>query len=205
MIWQEIGEQAKDLDTEFALIYEQVHSINILVNKLLQFARPEEFAGHVGTHAPDAVIDDTLPLVQHLLGKSEINLERIGESQREVAINRTELQQILINLIVNAIQAMPNGGTLRIEIRDEQLAQQRGVLIAISDTGIGMPPDTLARIFDPFFTTKKAEGTGLGLSISQELVSRSGGRIWAESETGKGTEFFIFLESSEGATTHECI
>ncbi len=198
VIHESLGAEAEPLEVEFSLVFEQVHRINTLVNKLLQFARPEEFAGHVGTHAPDAVIDDTLPLVQHLLGKSEISLERVGESQREVAINRTELQQILINLIVNAIQAMPNGGTLRIEIRDEQLAQQRGVLIVISDTGIGMPPDTLARIFDPFFTTKKAEGTGLGLSISQKLVLRSGGRIWVESEAGKGTEFFIFLESSEG-------
>jgi signal transduction histidine kinase len=197
VIHESLGAKARPLKTEFSLVFEQVHRINTLVNKLLQFARPEEFAGNVGAHCPNEVIDDTLPLVQHLLGKSDISLERRADSIGEVSINRTELQQILINLIVNAIQAMPDGGVLRIETEDHLLEQKRGVLITVSDTGPGIEPDILARIFDPFFTTKKAEGTGLGLSITQELVSRSGGRLWAESEVGRGARFFIFLESLE--------
>ncbi len=196
VIYEGVGEAAIPLKPEFSLIYEQVHRINIMVNKLLQFARPEEFAGTVSAHSPDAAIEDTMPLVQHLLGKSEIQLSLSLACAHHVAINRTELQQVLINLIINAIQAMPGGGVLSISTKDFELEAQTGVLITIADTGSGMPPEVLDKIFDPFFTTKKAEGTGLGLSITQKLVSRSGGKIWAESRIGNGTTFYIFLEST---------
>jgi len=197
VIHESLGPQAAALKTEFSLVFEQVHRINTLVNKLLQFARPEEFAGNVGAHSPNEVINDTLPLVQHLLSKVNIELTQALDSAREVAINRTELQQVLINLIVNAIQAMPNGGELAIKTEDHAFESRAGVLITLSDTGVGMPAAVLAQIFDPFFTTKKAEGTGLGLSITQKLVSRSGGEIWVESTEGLGTTFYIFLEEAE--------
>ncbi len=196
VIYDGLGENAEPLNTEFTLVYQQVHRINTLVNKLLQFARPEEFAGSASTHSPNDVINDTLPLVQHLLNKGEIQLDLTLESTRKVSINQTELQQVLVNLIVNAIQAMPSGGDLTITTKDHQLDQQTGVLITISDTGVGMPPEIANRVFDPFFTTKKAEGTGLGLSISQKLISRAGGQIWLDSERGKGTQFTIFVVSN---------
>ncbi len=197
VIHESLGPQAAALETEFSLVFEQVHRINTLVNKLLQFARPEEFAGNVGAHSPNEVINDTLPLVQHLFSKVNIELTQALDCTRELAINRTELQQVLINLIVNAIQAMPNGGELAISTKDHQFESRAGVLITIADTGVGMPPKVVAQIFDPFFTTKKAEGTGLGLSITQKLVSRSGGEIWVESNEGLGTTFYIFLEEAE--------
>ncbi len=196
VIYEGVGAAAVPLKPEFSLIYEQVHRINTLVNKLLQFARPEEFAGTVSAHSPDGVIEDTLPLVQHLLSKADIELAIGLESTRRVAINRTELQQVLINLIINAIQAMPKGGVLSISSEDHKLDEQAGVLITLTDTGLGMAPEVLDKIFDPFFTTKKAEGTGLGLSITQKLVSRSGGKIWVESDIDKGTTFYVFLETS---------
>ncbi len=193
VIWQEIGEQAKELDTEFALIYEQVHSINILVNKLLQFARPEEYAGVVDYHIPNEVIEDCLPLVQHLMTKTDISLELELHADRAVAMNRTELQQVLINLIVNAIHAMPKGGELRLRTHNQNDKDSAGVLIEVADTGSGMPPEVLKSVFDPFFTTKQAEGTGLGLSISQKLITRAGGHISACSDVGVGTSFSIWL------------
>lgn len=196
VIYEGIGDAAVPLKPEFSLIYEQVHRINTMVNKLLQFARPEEFAGTVSAHSPDTAIEDTMPLVQHLFSKSDIQLSLSLSSDQQVAINRTELQQVLINLIINALQAMPNGGVLSISTKDHKLVAQDGVLITISDTGLGMPPEVLGKIFDPFFTTKKAEGTGLGLSITQKLISRSGGKIWAESQLEQGTSFFIFLEAA---------
>ena len=195
VIYDGLGENAEPLKTEFTLVYQQVHRINTLVNKLLQFARPEEFAGTAGTHSPNDVINDTLPLVQHLLNTGEIQLGLTLESAREVSINQTELQQVLVNLIVNAIQAMPNGGDLTITTKDQQMDQQSGVLITITDTGCGMPPEVADKVFDPFFTTKKAEGTGLGLSITQKLISRAGGQIWLDSEHGRGTQFNIFVVS----------
>ena len=197
VIWQEIGEQAKDLDTEFALIYEQVHSINILVNKLLQFARPEEYAGVVDYHIPNEVIEDCLPLVQHLMTKTDIALELELHADRAVAMNRTELQQVLINLIVNAIHAMPKGGELRLCTHNQNDNDISGVLIEVADTGSGMPPEVLKSVFDPFFTTKQAEGTGLGLSISQKLITRAGGHISACSDVGIGTRFSIWLPAAD--------
>ncbi len=192
VIHETLGPHATPLKTEFSLVFEQVHRINTLVNKLLQFARPEEFAGNAGSHSPNDVIEDTLPLVQHLLSKVNINLKQALNCTQDVTINRTELQQVFINLIVNAIQAMPSGGVLEIATVD----QDSEVLISIADSGVGIEPEVIEHIFDPFFTTKKAEGTGLGLSITQKLIERAGGRISVDSRIGHGTRFNVFLDSA---------
>jgi len=196
VIRQEVGDDT-GLDTEFGLIYEQVHSVNVLVSKLLQFARPEEYAGFVEHHVPDEVINDSIPLVQHLLGKGNIELVLDLHADRPVAMNRTELQQVLINLIVNAIHAMPKGGTLTLRSTNKEEGDVQGVEIEVSDTGTGMSPEVLECVFDPFFTTKQAEGTGLGLSISQKLVSRSGGQIRAHSQQGVGTSFAVWVPAAQ--------
>jgi len=193
VIREDLGDNAQALKTEFGLIYEQVHSINILVNKLLQFARPEEYAGVIDQHLPDDVINDSIPLVQHLLNKVDITLDLDLRADRLVAMNRTELQQVLINLLVNAIHAMPDGGRLNLRSLNRDMDGAEGVEIEVTDTGSGMEREVLDNIFDPFFTTKQSEGTGLGLSISQKLVTRSGGQIRVESEPGRGTSFHIWV------------
>jgi len=192
-----LGSDADELKTEFRLIDEQIHRISQIVTKLLQFAKPEEYAGYVERHVVAEVISDCLPLVQHLLNKVGISVSRDDQATRLVLMNRTELQQVLVNLIVNAIHAMPNGGTLTLQSRDEMRDQQAGIRIDIIDTGIGMTPDVLSRIFDPFFTTKRREGTGLGLSISQTLITRQGGTLTAESTPGEGTTFSIWLPEAD--------
>jgi signal transduction histidine kinase len=108
-------------------------------------------------------------------------------------MNRTELQQVLVNLIVNAAHAMPQGGTLTLTSADEERHGSQGVAVTVADTGVGMAEDVVARIFDPFFTTKRQEGTGLGLSVSQMLVARQGGDITVTSVVGTGTAFTIWL------------
>jgi len=188
-----MGPQAAKAKTEFRLLDEQIHRIHQIVTKLLQFAKPEEYAGYVERNAPGQVLADTLPLVQHLLGKARIEVERDDSAKRLVLMNRTELQQVLVNLVVNAVHAMPDGGKLSLKTRDEDRDDRAGVTIEVSDTGIGMTPEVIERVFDPFFTTKRREGTGLGLSISQTLVTRQGGRISVESEAGRGTSFTIWL------------
>lgn len=188
-----IGEKADIVRTEFRLLDEQIYRISQIVTKLLQFARPEEYAGYVERYAIENAISDCLPLVQHLLNKADINVVRNDSASGLVLMNRTELQQVIVNLIVNAIHAMPNGGRLTLRTFDKIEGGHRGLVTEIADTGIGMPADVLEKIFDPFFTTKRREGTGLGLSISQTLITRQGGRISAESEPGKGTTFSIWL------------
>ncbi len=197
VIRESMGDSADALETEFSLIYEQTHAINVLVGKLLQFARPEEYAGVVDYHVPNEVVRDSIPLVQHLLAKVDIRLECDLAATRPVAMNRTELQQVLINLIVNAIHAMPEGGTLTLASEDHDDKGVPGVRLTVRDTGIGMSPEVLKSIFDPFFTTKRSEGTGLGLSISHDLIARSGGCIRAESTPGKGTTFTLWLPAVE--------
>ncbi|MBR0957266.1 sensor histidine kinase [Bradyrhizobium japonicum] len=187
------GADADKAKVEFRLLDEQIHRISQIVTKLLQFARPEEYAGYVECHAPANIISDCLPLVQHLLNKTEIAVVRDDRASRLVLMNRNELQQVLVNLIVNAIHAMPEGGTLTLRAFDAERDGQQGVAIEITDTGIGMSAEVIEKIFDPFYTTKQRQGTGLGLSISQTLIKRQGGQITAESRVGSGSTFTVWL------------
>lgn len=126
----------------------------------------------------------------------------------KVEADSAQLEQVLMNLIINASDAMPNGGklfieTANIEIDEAYAATKNGVtpgkfiMMAVSDTGVGMPPDILNKIFDPFFTTKeKAKGTGLGLSTAYGIIKQHGGNIWAYSEPGHGTTFKIYLPAA---------
>lgn len=108
--------------------------------------------------------------------------------------NASELREALVNIIINAIEAMPNGGTLSVGIYN---VNNERVAIYISDTGIGMDSETMAKIFDPFFTTKGEYGTGLGLSITYEIIRSHNGEIFVESELGKGTKFTIILPATK--------
>ena len=192
-----LGENVRIAETEFRLIDEQVSRINLIVTKLLQFAKPEEYAGFVERHSPGEVIGDCLPLVQHLLNKADIEVARESRARRLILMNRTELQQVVVNLMVNALHAMPGSGTLTLIDEDFDRNGKPGIRISIRDTGTGMSSDILGRIFDPFYTTKRREGTGLGLSINKTLIDRQGGAMAVESEPGKGTLFTIWLPEAD--------
>jgi signal transduction histidine kinase len=105
-----------------------------------------------------------------------------------VAVDASRMKQVFLNLLQNAAQAMPKGGTL--QIRTERVGQE--VAVTFSDTGVGMPPEVLEHLFEPFFTTK-AGGTGLGLPVSLGIVQEHGGRITVESASGKGSAFTVWL------------
>jgi len=191
-----LGPQIEPVMQEVRLIDEQVHRIRVIVTKLLQFARPGEFAGYVESLDAGAILADCLVLAQHHLGKRSIAVVQNYRASGWVSINRHELQQVLINLVVNAIQAMPDGGTLTLGTEDWlKDGVTEGVRISVRDTGAGIAPADISRIFDPFFTTKKHEGTGLGLSISHSLIKRYGGSITVDSVVGAGTEFSVWLLS----------
>lgn len=188
-----LGTHAEPVSNELALIAQQVHRMNLIVTKLLQFAKPGEFAGYAERVAPAEVLDDSVVLVQVQLGRSSIKVERYDAASHLVEINRTELQQVLINLMVNAIHAMPEGGTLRLATRDDTRDDIDGVVLEVSDTGVGIARENIDKIFNAFFTTRPQRGTGLGLSISATLMARYGGRITAQSEPGKGSTFSVWL------------
>jgi two-component system NtrC family sensor kinase len=106
-----------------------------------------------------------------------------------VSVDAPQIQQVLINLFINAIQAMPQGGELFIEVDQDQAAGQ--VIVKVRDTGTGIDEEVLPYIFDPFFTTKSTKGTGLGLSVSYGIIQQHHGEIAVESQEGHGTTFIV--------------
>ena len=189
-----LGPVAKPVEPEVRLIQEQVHRIRLIVAKLLQFARPQDYVGYLEPVAPAALIQDSLVLVGHLLKRGTIAVEQHLDSVRNVLCNRNELQQVLINLMVNAIQAMPDGGTLTLAAEDwDESDMPVGLRLVVADTGPGLTPAERERLFKPFYTARKPDGTGLGLWVSQSLVERYGGCITVDSEAGRGSRFSVWL------------
>jgi two-component system NtrC family sensor kinase len=192
-----LGDKAVDLNTEFSLIDRQVQRINAIVGKLLQFARPSEFSGTTETVAVDEVIEDCLVLVGYGIGQTDTTVVRDFQDAPPVVMDHGELQQVIINLLVNALQAMDGSGVLTLRIKPQNRNDRRGVSVEIKDSGAGIPDDILEKVFDPFFTTKPGEGSGLGLSISQTLVQRAGGQITARHGSEGGTVFAVWLPAAD--------
>lgn len=190
-----LGPEVDAVAEEFRLIDDQIYRIGVIVSKLLQFARPEEYSGVRNLIVPGEVVRDCLVLTRHQAEAAGITCAPAFESAAAVRMSRTELQQVVVNLILNAIHAMPGGGTLTVATADREAC----VVITVADTGTGIAPDVLPRIFDPFFTTKQAQGTGLGLSISQQIVIQAGGRITVSSTPGRGSRFEVSLPIAENA------
>ena len=201
-----LGAAAEPARTELRLIDEQIERMRLIVTQLLQFARPNEFAGYVEPLDVREVIGASLVLVNHLLQRQHIRIERHDQATRQVAINRQELQQVLINLLVNAAQAMPEGGRIEIHSRDcadggnqgGNEGGNDGVIVSVTDSGPGLDAATLARLFEPFFTTKR-DGNGLGLWISRGLLERYGGELQATvrpAGEGRGARFTVRLPSA---------
>jgi len=188
-----MGKHSDQHATELDLIDAQVRRINSIVGKLLQFAKPGDFADSSQQLDVSTVLEDSIVLVQHSLNKSGIKLIRDYQDAPMVLIDNGELQQVLVNLLLNAIQAMPDGGRLTLEAKPGDNDGRAGTVIGISDTGAGISARQLEQIFDPFFTTKLGKGTGLGLSISQSLIQRAGGIITAKSEIRQGAQFLVWL------------
>jgi signal transduction histidine kinase len=184
-------EASAAVQPELRLADEQVERMRLIVTQLLQFARPAEFAGYVTPVDTARVIEDCLVLVGHLLSKTRIELRRDCRATRQPALNRNELQQVLVNLLVNAIHAMPEGGELHLATRD---AGDDAVEITVADTGPGLDAELMDQLFKPFVTRKK-DGTGLGLWISRSIVERYGGDLRAANRPGGGAEFTVHLRT----------
>ncbi len=186
----ELGAQAQPVAREIELIAQQVERIRHIVTSLLQFARARPGAGPIADVSVNQSVEDVLPLVAHVLKAKSIVLRRRLDASGTVAINLFDLEQVLINLIVNAAKACNEGGVIEVVTADRA---EGGAVISVRDNGRGIPLEHRRRIFDPFFTTDLQHGVGLGLSVSYGLVRRYGGDITVKSKIGQGSVFRIWL------------
>ncbi len=169
-----------------------VRRVQKIVRQLLDFSQQHE--PDFSPTAINQIIDQVLVLTTHLFAPNRIRLETVlGHGLPSLMIDRHMIEQVLMNLILNAVQAMKNGGVLTI-----RTSVVEGICrVEVRDTGAGIPPSVLPHVFDPFFTTKsEGEGTGLGLSVNLGIVERHGGKILVESEVGIGTTFTLCLPVS---------
>ena len=188
LVRETLGQQALPIAPELKLMDQQIERMRLIVTQLLQYARPNDYAGYVEAVDVNDALTSSLVLVEHLLNRTHIRVQRQWLASRRVQINRQELQQVLINLMINAIQAMPEGGELLLRTTDQTDAQGRaGVRVEVCDTGAGLSQANLERLFSPFYTTKN-DGNGLGLWISVGLVERYGGSIRAGNRRDQGED-----------------
>jgi signal transduction histidine kinase len=193
-----LGAHVQPVRGELQLLDEQIERMRLIVTQLLQYARPTEYAGYVESLDLNRTVNDCLVLVGHLMSQTHIEVQRDLQGTRRVGFNRQELQQVIINLLINAIQAMPQGGVLRLVTQDWVPEGPHGVhaggaLLRVEDAGQGLSAQAQERLFRPFFTTKN-DGNGLGLWISQGLVERYGGSISAANRVeGSGAVFTVRL------------
>ena len=179
----------QDLET-IALQTERVRKI---VKGLLDFSRQRKL--NLEELDPGPMLAEAISLVQNqaLVRGVTLTYTRLSSLPR-AELDSYQLQSVVVNLILNALDATPPGGSINLSAQPCTHDDQSGIEIRVQDTGTGIAPEHMDRLFDPFFTTKEpGEGTGLGLAVSQGIVARHGGRIRAESRPGSGTTFFVWL------------
>jgi signal transduction histidine kinase/CheY-like chemotaxis protein len=182
-----------------------------LTRQLLAFSRNLELRPDVIDMS--SVIAGIEPLLRRLLGERIVLVTRPAPGLWKAIADRSQIEAVVVNLAVNARDAMPDGGTLTIETANVELDETYGrshaevvpgpyAMVAVSDTGVGMDTETLSHIFEPFFTTKElGKGTGLGLATVYGTVRQSGGHIWVYSEPDRGTSFKIYLPRTDQETS----
>lgn len=195
----ELGKPQPGIVDHSRSILEQTERMTSIIRQLLDFARrrgPEPGASDVYE-----LSRRVLELLRPFADRRRVALKLDPSEEACVAaVDYNQIQQALSNLVVNAIQAMPDGGEVRVQVRP----QPGGVLLAVHDTGKGIPPEHLDRIFEPFFTTQGAgEGTGLGLSITEGIVRDHRGTLEVKSELGRGSCFTIQLPAAPSPQQEE--
>lgn len=165
-----------------------------IINSMLGFAR--NYSTQREQTDLGSLVEEVLLLTEKDLSKHHVQVETKFFGRPQAPVVRAQIEQVLLNLIINARQAMPRGGQLRIEVRDN--ATTKMAEIRISDSGIGIPPEQLRMIFEPFYTTKEPDdqghgGSGLGLSVCRQIIEQHHGRIRVESLVGKGSKFTVKL------------
>ncbi len=196
------------------IISEEVRRMDTIVNDVLEYSRPDK--AHKERSNVDQVLKETVAFLNDKLVKARVKVDQdFAEGLPVLAFEVPKIRQVVLNLMLNAIQAMPKGGTLTLRtkliegllpdgagaktdaaIYERLFLQQKMVAIAVEDTGCGIPKENLGKLFHPFFTTK-VTGTGLGLSICHKIVAAHGGSLDVDSVVGKGSIFTIYLPLEE--------
>lgn len=188
------GRAPEEILEWFGAIPQEVARLDAVLTQYLAYARPRDLSGDAALLRP--TLDAVISLLQGDLTRRGIVLERVAElpPEQRVRLAPAALHQVLLNLLLNARDAMPQGGRLRVELT----RAGRGVRLTVADTGIGMTAEQRRRAFEAFFTTKPG-GSGLGLAVVRSMLDLYGGRVTVESEPGRGTRFDLWLPSAEGA------
>ncbi len=184
---QGLSEQGlRDLD----VILTEVERMAKLINLLRETYQPPS-REELSPESLNRLVEEVRALIENHLNRNRVSFAfHPDDDLPKVPLNRDQIKQVLLNLCLNAVEAMPEGGEMSLETGFD--AREGGVWLTVRDTGIGIRTDDIPNIFDPFFTTKKG-GSGLGLSISFDIIQRHGGRITADSETGVATTMRVWL------------
>ena len=193
----------KEIQKNLDIILQQTERITKILQQLLGFVRkkkPEQKALNI-----DSILENTLDLLDHQIQKQRVTvLKEWGEGLSSVIGDPDQLQQVFLNLILNALQSMPEGGTLRLSASSKRISKEgledspgQYTEICVGDTGVGMEKEVIQNIFNPFFTTKDT-GTGLGLMVTQGIIQDHEGWINVESEVTKGSVFKVYLPCFQG-------
>jgi len=178
---------------DLRVIEEEIHRINEIVDQFLRFAKP---APPLLQEADVlSLFEETLLLLKPQIEKQRIFVEKEFPALPPTVLDREQMKQVILNLLLNALQAMPGGGRLRLSA--QVLEDNRWIQLSIQDTGVGIPPEDMNKLFDPFFSTKEG-GVGLGLSIAHRILDQHRGKIQAQSTPGRGTLFTLWLPISHG-------
>jgi signal transduction histidine kinase len=196
--YAKLGLRHKDApmrDKAFEKILSAANRAAKITNSVLGMARNRS-SGQESTDLT-AIVEETLLLLEREMNKYRVRVDKHFSPIPEAYVNGNQIQQVLLNLLINARQAMPNGGRVIIKLSHD--AQSEMIELMVRDFGCGIPPDKLRHIFDSFFTTKQGPdssgkgGTGLGLSMCKEIIEAHRGRIRVDSTLGKGTAFTLKL------------
>lgn len=181
---------------DFEVISAEIQHIDTIVQNFLEFSRPPKLK--MQSVSPSSVVDSALRLLEHRLKSYGVTVTVDRPIPLPlVRVDVDQLKEVLVNLVVNACEAMVSGGAIVIQERvDAQPPQGHAAVIHVRDNGPGIPAHLMEQLFQPFFSTKE-QGTGLGLSIAQRIVSEHGGRLEVESTEGQGAVFIITLPAQE--------
>jgi len=176
---------------DLKVIEEEISRINEIVDQFLRFAKPSPPLLEKVEVSP--LFEETLQLLRPQIERQKISVQKDLRSLPPVTADREQMKQVILNLLLNAIQAMPKGG--RLDLSGQVSADDQWVQLSILDSGIGIPPEDIEKLFDPFFSTKEG-GLGLGLSIAHRIVDQHHGKIEIESRPEQGTVFRLWLPAA---------